>query len=77
MAARKHRGSDLRHILILDLAKVFTYGLFDMTYEGDHMEFKADDGSRAVDEIKRWSWRDDECWIGKCVGGDSCGTSEV
>ena len=22
---------------------------------------------RAVDEIKRWSWRDDECWIGDAL----------
>ncbi|OCK98899.1 uncharacterized protein K441DRAFT_653253 [Cenococcum geophilum 1.58] len=43
MAAREHRGSDLRHILILDLAKVLTYGLFGMSYDGDYMEFKADD----------------------------------
>jgi hypothetical protein len=49
-------------ILILDLAKVLTYGLFDMRYGGDYMEFKADDEleteaerlerERAVDEIK-------------------------
>ena len=74
MAAREHRGSNLRRIFILDLAKVLTYGLFDMSYEGDYMEFKANDEpetkaeqlerERAVDEIKRWSWRDDECWIG-------------
>ena len=41
------------------------------------MEFKADDGpeteaerlerERAVNEIKRWSWRDDECWIGDAL----------
>ena len=74
MAAREHQGSNLRRILILDLAKVLIYGLFDMTYEGDYMEFKANDEpetkaeqlerERAVEEIKRWSWRDDECWIG-------------
>ncbi|XTI82720.1 hypothetical protein V2W45_1516701 [Cenococcum geophilum] len=60
MAAREHRGSDLRHILILDLAKVLTYGLFGMSYDGDYMEFKADDEperERAVDEIKRLGMR--------------------
>ena len=77
MAAREHRGSDLRRILILDLTKALTYGLFDMTYEGDYMEFKADDEpeteaerlerERAVNEIKRWSWRDDESWIGNAL----------
>jgi hypothetical protein len=74
MAVREHQGSSLRRILISDLTKVLIYGLFDMSYEGDYMEFKANDEpetkaeqlerERAVDEIKRWGWRDDECWIG-------------
>jgi hypothetical protein len=73
MAAREARGSDLRHKLISDLSNVLTYGLFDMSYDGDYMEFKADDEpeteaerlerERAVKEIQRWSWRDDEFWI--------------
>jgi hypothetical protein len=77
MAAREHRGSNLRQILISDLSKVITHGLFDMSYEGDYMEFKADDEpeteeerlerERAVDEIRRWSWRDDEMWIGEAL----------
>ena len=40
MVAREHRGSNLRHTLILDLAKVLTYGLFNMTYKGDYMELR-------------------------------------
>jgi len=77
MAAREHRGSFLRQKLISDLSNVLAYGLFDMTYEGDYMEFKADDEpeteaeklerERAVDEIRRWSWRDDEIWIGDAL----------
>ena len=77
MAAREHQGSSLRRILISDLTKVLIYGLFDMSYEGDYMEFKANDEpetkaeqlerERAVDEIKRWGWRDDECWIGNAL----------
>jgi hypothetical protein len=77
MAAREQRGSYLREKLISDLSKVLTYGLFDMTYEGDCMELKADDEpdteaerlerEGAVDEIKRWSWRDDELWIGDAL----------
>ncbi|KAI9790625.1 MAG: hypothetical protein M1816_004958 [Peltula sp. TS41687] len=77
MAAREHRGNDARGIHISDLSKVLTYGLFDMSYEGDYMEFKADDEpeteaerlerERAVDEIRRWSWRDDESWIGDAL----------
>ena len=73
MAVREHRGSHLRHKLISDLSKVLTYGFFDMSYEGDYMEFKADDEpeteaerlerERAVNEIQRWNWRDDEIWI--------------
>jgi hypothetical protein len=73
MAAREHQGSFLREKLISDLWNVLAYGLFDMSYEGDYMEFKADDEpeteaeklerERAVDEIRRWSWRDDEIWI--------------
>jgi hypothetical protein len=48
-----------------------------MSYEGDYTEFKADDEpemeaerlerERAVDEIKQWSWRDDECRIGNAL----------
>jgi hypothetical protein len=77
MAAREHRGSDLRHKLISDLSKVLTYGFFDMSYEGDYMEFKADDEpeteaerlerERAVKEIQRWNWRDDEIWVGDAL----------
>lgn len=77
MAAREHRGSHVRRKLISDLSKVLTYSLFDMTYEGDYMEFKADDEpeteaerlerERAVDEINRWRWRDDESWIGDAL----------
>jgi hypothetical protein len=77
MAAREHRGSFLRQKLISDLSNVLAYGLFDMSYEGDYMEFKADDEpeteaeklerERAVDEIRRWSWRDDEIWIGDAL----------
>jgi hypothetical protein len=73
MAVRERRDSYLRHNLISDLSKVLTYGFFDMSYEGDYMEFKANDEpeteaeqlerERAVDEIKRWSLRDDEIWI--------------
>jgi hypothetical protein len=77
MAAREHRGSFLRQKLISDLSNVLAYGLFDMSYEGDYMEFKADDEpeteaeklerERAVDEIRRWGWRDDEIWIGDAL----------
>jgi len=77
MVARENRGSLLRQKLISDLSKVLTYGFFDMTYEGDYMEFKADDEpeteaerlerERAVDEIRRWSWRADEIWIGDAL----------
>lgn len=77
MIAREHRRSDLRHKLISDLAKVITYGFFDMSYEGNYMEFKADDEpeteaeqserERAVHEIQQWSWRDDEIWIGDAL----------
>ena len=77
MAARERRGSHLREILILDLCKILTYGFFDMTYEGDYMELKADDEpeteaerlerERAVKEIQRWSWRDNETWIGDAL----------
>ena len=77
MAAREHRGSFLRQKLISDLSNVLAYGLFDMSYEGDYMEFKDDDEpeteaeklerERAVDEIRRWSWRDDEIWIGDAL----------
>lgn len=77
MAAREHRDSFLRQKLISDLWNVLGYGLFDMSYEGDYMEFKADDEpeteaeklerERAVDEIRRWSWRDDEIWIGDAL----------
>ena len=77
MAAREHRGSSLRQKLISDLSKVLTYGLFDMSYEGDYMEFKADDEpeteaerlerGRAVNEIQRWNWRDDEIWVGDAL----------
>jgi hypothetical protein len=77
MAAREHRGSFLRQKLISDLSNVLAYGLFDMSYEGDYMEFKADDEpeteaeklerERAVDKIRRWSWRDDEIWIGDAL----------
>jgi hypothetical protein len=74
MAAREHRGTSPRQIY---LCKVITYGLFDMSYEGDYMEFKADDKpeteaeqlkrENAVDEIRRWSWRLDEIWIGEAL----------
>ena len=77
MAARERRGSFLRQKLISDLSNILAYGLFDMSYEGDYMEFKADDEpeteaeqverERAVDEIQRWSWRDDEIWIGDAL----------
>ena len=74
MAAREPRGNSLRRKLITDLSIILTYGLFDMSYEGDYMEFKPDDEpeteaeqlemERAVDEIRQWSWRDEESWIG-------------
>ena len=48
-----------------------------MSYEGDYMEFKPDDEpeteaeqlerKRAVDEIRQWSWRDAESWIGDAL----------
>jgi hypothetical protein len=43
MATRERRVSHLRHKLVSDLSKVLTYGFFDMSYEDDYMEFKADD----------------------------------
>lgn len=74
MAAREPRGSSLREKLITDLCFILTYSLFDMRYEGDYMEFKPDDEpeteaeklerEKAVDEIRQWSWRDEESWIG-------------
>ncbi len=74
MAAREPRGSSLRQKLITDLSVILTYSLFDMSYEGDYMEFKPDDEpeteseklerEKAVDEIRQWSWRDEESWIG-------------
>jgi hypothetical protein len=73
MAARERRGSLLRRSLLGDLCHVLTYSLFDMSYEGDYMEFPPDDQPEteeealergmAIDEINRWNWRDNELWI--------------
>jgi hypothetical protein len=86
MAARERRGSHQRQILISDLCKVLTYGFFDMSYEGDYMEFKADDEpeteaeqlerENAVNEIQRWSWRDNETWIGDALMAIVAGKAE-
>jgi hypothetical protein len=77
MVACERRGSYLRRTLISDLATVLICGLFDITYEGDYMEHKSDDEpeteaeklerERAVDEVKSWSWRKDETWIGDAL----------
>jgi hypothetical protein len=43
LTAREQRDSSLRLKLIADIASIVGYGLFDMSYEGDYMTFKADD----------------------------------
>ncbi|KAI5861124.1 hypothetical protein GGS23DRAFT_154154 [Durotheca rogersii] len=73
MAARERRGSSFRMGIIGELANVIAYSLFDMTYEGDHMEFLPDDQplsdkeklemENAVGQINTWVFRDDEEWI--------------
>ena len=57
-----------------------------MSYEGDYMEFKADDEpeteaeqlerENAVNEIQRWSWRDNETWIGDALMAIVAGKAE-
>jgi hypothetical protein len=49
------------------------YGLFDMSYEGDYMEFPANEEplsdqeileiESAVAEMNKWAFRSDEEWI--------------
>ena len=73
MVARERQGSQLRFRLIADLCNVLTYSLFDMSYEGDYMEFPPDDQpltekeiseiTKAVSEIRGWILRKDDEWI--------------
>ncbi|KAK0727587.1 hypothetical protein B0T26DRAFT_672232 [Lasiosphaeria miniovina] len=43
MAAREKRASRLRTRIFEQLSSVITHSLFDMSYEGDYMEFPPND----------------------------------
>ncbi len=84
LAARERRSSPLRQRLLAYLATIIAYGLFDMSYDGDYMVFKVDDEPEseteraekevALLEIKRWSWRNDELWMGEALAAVVAGT---
>jgi len=73
--AGEKRGSRLRVDVVAGLASVVTYNLFDMSYDGDYMEYPPNDQplsdqeileiENAVAELKRWSFREDEEWMRK------------
>ncbi|POR33379.1 Uncharacterized protein TPAR_06427 [Tolypocladium paradoxum] len=73
LAARERRGSLLRTSILGELANVVGYRRFDMSYEGDYMEFPADDQplsdkevfemENAVREIRSWVLRGDDEWM--------------
>ena len=73
MAARETRGSWVREALFEGLAGVILYSLFDMSYEGDYMEFPPNDEplsdkevleiENAVATMRKWAFRNDEEWI--------------
>jgi hypothetical protein len=73
IAAREKRGSLLRTKIIERLASVIGYGLFDMSYEGDYMEFLPNDQplsdqekleiENALVEMNKWDFRKEEEWI--------------
>ena len=85
MIARERRGSQLRFHLISDLCNLIAYNLFDMSYEGDYMEFLPDDQPltekeisemiKATSEIRGWILRKDDEWIKdalvKIISGES------
>lgn len=73
IAAREKRGSPLHEGVIERLSSIIGYSLFDMSYEGDYMEFPPNDQplsdqetleiQNAVVEMNKWVFREDEEWI--------------
>lgn len=77
IATRERRGARLRESMLGELSGVIAYGLFDMSYEGDYMEFPANgepltdkevlEMENAVREIKSWVFRDDDEWMSEAL----------
>ncbi|KPM36287.1 hypothetical protein AK830_g10287 [Neonectria ditissima] len=77
LAAREKRGSFARTNIIDGLASVIAYAFFNMSYEGDYMEFPEDaeplsgrelsELDNAVREIQSWEFRPDEEWMKKAM----------
>ncbi|KAK1763295.1 hypothetical protein QBC33DRAFT_246239 [Phialemonium atrogriseum] len=73
IAAREKRGSPLREGVIERLSSIIGYSLFDMSYEGDYMEFPPNDQplsdqetleiQNAVVKMNKCVFREDEEWI--------------
>ncbi|KAI5866476.1 hypothetical protein GGS23DRAFT_273211 [Durotheca rogersii] len=73
IAAREKHTSPIHDAVTEQLSSVIGYSLFDMSYEGDYMEFLPNDQplsdqekleiEHAVMEIKSWAFREHEEWI--------------
>lgn len=73
IVARERRGSLHRTDIIEGLCSVITYGLFDMSYDGDYMDIPPNEQplsdeekleiNNAVEEMRRWTFRTDEEWM--------------
>ncbi len=73
LISREERGSLRRLDIIEGLSSVIGESLFDMSYEGDYMEFLPNDQplsdeemveiDNAVAEMNRWPFRKEEEWI--------------
>ncbi|OCK80319.1 hypothetical protein K432DRAFT_297905 [Lepidopterella palustris CBS 459.81] len=65
IAARERRGSLLRSSLIEGLSSVISYNLFDVSYEGDYMEFPLNDEPllyKKISEIEN-TMAEINCWV--------------
>lgn len=70
---REMCGSSLRFSAIQELCSLLTFRYFDMSYEGDWMEFPANDEpftdkeqeelNNAVAQIENWDLHQDDIWI--------------
>lgn len=71
LISRVHFSDPMNRHVKHDLRQLVTYLLFDMSYEGDYMEFGEEiqeDIDReincALESFRKWEgWRDDEIWI--------------
>lgn len=73
----RDNNSVIRMLYLGHVANVVAYQLFDMSYEGAYMELPSDDEplsgkevlemERAVEQIRGWTWRSEEEWMGEAL----------